>query len=194
MGLRRGSAAALALVALSAGCGGGTKTVTVVQTHTVTTTRTMTKTSSAQLAACTGLQLSGKFAEVPGSAGAGQVEYLLTLKDTSGSGCWMGAAPPAVRLVGADGSLLPSRVVPAKDVTRSTPPVRLEPGTAATATVRFSPDVAGSGDSQSGPCQPKAHTLEVTATGGGRIEVSIQPPTSVCERGTLDFDVLKRRS
>ena len=185
-------AAALAIAALSAaGCGGATKTVTVVHTHTVTTTRTETKTSATRFPACTAPQLSGTFGEVPGSAGAGQIEYLLTLKNTSGSGCWMAAGPPTVRLLAADGSPLPTKVVPAQDVTRSTPPTTLEPGSAAKAAVRFSPDVAGPGDSQTGPCQPKAHTLQVTATGGGRVEVPVQPPTSVCERGTLDFDLLK---
>src|SRR5438552_17035577 len=125
------------------------------------TTRTTPTTSTAQSGACTHAELTGTFAEVPGSGAAGQIEYVLTLKNTSGSGCWVAATPPAVKLLDASGSPLPTKEVPAQDVTQSTPPATLEPGTAATAVVRFSPDVAGPGDSQNGPCQPKAYTLEV---------------------------------
>jgi hypothetical protein len=176
----------------AAGClGGATKTVTVVRTHTITTVLSTPTTSTAQLSACTHAQLTGTFAEIPGSAAAGQIGYVLTLKDTSGSGCWLAAAPPTVKLLDASGSPLPTKVVPAQDVTQSTSPTTLEPGTSATAAVRFSPDVAGPGDSQNGPCQPKAYTLEVTATGGGTVDVPVKPPTSVCERGTLNFDLLK---
>jgi hypothetical protein len=188
----RRAAAGLVLGAVgltTAGClGGATKTVTVVRTHPVTTTRTVTTTSAAQLSACTHDQLAGTFAEVPGSAAAGQIEYLLTLNR---SGCWLGATPPNVKLLDASGTSSPTNEVPGQDVTQSTPPATLEPGTNATAAVRFSPDVPGPGDSQNGPCQPKAHTLEVAATGGGNVDVPIRPPTSVCERGTLRFDLLK---
>jgi hypothetical protein len=176
----------------TAGClGGATKTVTVVRTHVMATTRSVTTTSAGQLSACTHDQLAGTFAEVSGGAAAGQIEYVLTLKDTSGSGCWLAATPPNVKLLDASGSPLPTREVLGQDVTQSTPPATLEPGTVATEAVRFSPDVPGPGDSQAGPCQPKAHTLEVVATGGGTVSVPIRPPTSVCERGTLRFDPLK---
>ena len=191
----RRAAAGLALGAVgltTAGClGGATKTVTVVRTQVMTTTRTVTTISATQLSACTHDQLAGTFAEVAGSGAAGQIEYVLTLKDTSGSGCWLAATPPVVKLLDANGLPLPTREVPGQDVNQSTPPATLEPGTSATATVRFSPDVSGPGDAQNGPCQPKAHTLEVTATGGGTVDVPIRPPTSVCERGTLRFDLLK---
>ena len=62
------------------------------------------------------------------------------------------------------------------------------PGASATAQARFSPDVAGEGDSQSGSCQPQAHTFQLTAEGGGVTEAAIKPATSVCERGTLHFE------
>ena len=65
----------------------------------------------------------------------------------------------------------------------------LPPGASATAQARFSPDVAGQGDSQSGQCQPQAHTFQLTASaGGGVTEASFRPPTSVCEQGTLNFE------
>jgi uncharacterized protein DUF4232 len=197
MGLHdaRRAAAGLVLGAVgltAAGClGGTTKTVTVVRTHTVATTRTTPTTSTARLSACTHTQLTGTFAEVPGSAAAGQIEYLLTLQNVSGSTCWLDALPLPAKLLDASGSPLPTKEVRAEDAVQSTPPATLEPGTAGTATVRFSPDVPGPGDSQSGLCQPRAHTLELTATGGGTVDVPVQPPTSVCERGTLNFDLLR---
>ena len=174
--------AAIALTAAGCGLGGSTKTVTV--THTVTMTHTVTSRSGRDSRPCLGTDVGGNFAIVPGSAGAGQISYLLTLKNTSQTPCSVQGLPKAT-LLGATGSALPTHVsgggVPE-------PRIVLEPGAAAVATGRFSPDVAGAGDSQSGTCQPEAHTLEVTPNGGGPTEVPIRPPTSVCEEGTLKFD------
>jgi hypothetical protein len=132
------------------------------------------------------VDLSGTFAVVPGSAGTGQIEYVLTLKNTSASRCYLSGLPK-VTLLGASGSNLPTRVTAAGAASRRR--VVLEPGASAVAQARFSPDVAGQGDSQSGQCQPPAHTLQVTPDGGGVADAPIKPPTSVCERGTLNFDV-----
>jgi hypothetical protein len=52
---------------------------------------------------------------------------------------------------------------------------------------RFSPDVAGTGDAQSGACQPVARTFQLSAA-GSIAEAEIQPPTSVCQQGTLNFE------
>ncbi len=51
--------------------------------------------------------------------------------------------------------------------------------------------MAGQGDSQSGACQPQAHTFQLTADGGGVTEAAIKPPTSVCEQGTLNFEAFQ---
>jgi hypothetical protein len=161
-------------------------------TTTVTTTASATTTSAAT-PACTGAQLSGTFKEAPGGGGAGQIEYVLTLKNTSSTTCWLAASAPTARLLSATGSPLPTKVTQGTVITQSTPPATLPSRTSATATVRFSPDVSGPGDSQSGRCQPKAYTLRVTATGGGTVDAPITPATSVCERGTLDFGVLAAR-
>jgi hypothetical protein len=56
------------------------------------------------------------------------------------------------------------------------------------AQARFSPTVAGQGDSQSAVCQPAAHTLQFSPRGGGVVDAPIKPPTSVCEQGTLNFE------
>ncbi len=178
-------ALALTAVTVAAGCGAGATTVTVTRTRTVTTTRTVTRRAAPPARPCIAVDLAGTFAVVPGSAGAGQVEYVLTLKNTSSSRCYLRGLPAAT-LLGATGAPLPTHVAPAGPLQAAR--VVLEPGASAVAHARFSPDVAGTGDSQSGACQPTAHTLQVTPNGGGATDAPIEPPTSVCERGTLHFD------
>jgi hypothetical protein len=131
------------------------------------------------------VNLTGSFAIVPGSAGAGQISYLLTLKNTSHSRCYVQGLPKAT-LLGASGAPLLTHVRSAGG--RSNGRIVLEPGASAVAHARFSPDVAGAGDSQTGECQPQAHTLEVTPNGGSPMDAAIKPPTSVCEQGTLKFE------
>jgi hypothetical protein len=180
-GRRAGAGLALAAIALSAagcGIGGSTKTVTVFRTHTVTTTRTVTQPSTTAYA-CTGAQLSGTFAEAPGGGGAGQIAYALTLTNTSNATCALTIR--TVVLLDSSGSSLPTKTFGAL------PSGTLAPTTSASATAHFSPDVPGTGDSQSGTCQPKAYTLQVTPAGGGTADAPIKPATSVCERGSLVF-------
>jgi Domain of unknown function (DUF4232) len=188
----RRAAAGLVFTALGltvAGCGlGSTKTVTVSHGQTVTTTVTVTTTSSRTSATpCTGQQLSGTFVLVPGSAGAGQIEYGLTLTNTSHSACYVRGIPKAT-LLGASAAALPTHVTAGGDGAPAR--VVLEPGASAVAHARFSPDVPGQGDSQSGACQPQAHTLQVMPNGGGVTDAAIRPATSVCEQGTLNFETL----
>lgn len=187
-GRRAAAGVVVAVVGLTAaGCGlGGTKTVTATRTHTVTTIRTVTTTGSASSAKpCNGGQLTGTFALVPGSAGAGQIEYALTVKNTSETACSVRGIPKAI-LLGVNGAALPTHVRPAG--TGGATRIVLQPGASAVAQARFSPTVAGEGDSQSGPCQPAAHTLQVSPDGGGVTDAPVKPPTSVCERGTLSFE------
>jgi Domain of unknown function (DUF4232) len=175
-------AAGIALTAAGCGLGGGTKTVTVTQTTTLTTTVTTTgSVSSAK--PCAGMDLSAVFTLISGSAGAGQIGYTLTVKNTSPAPCALHGIPQGT-LVAASGTALPTHVKPAGG---SGHQVVLPPGASATAVARFSPDVAGTGDSQSGPCQPVARTFQLSA-GGSVVEAQVQPPTSVCEQGTLNFE------
>jgi Protein of unknown function (DUF4232) len=175
----------LAAVGLTAaGClGDATKTVT--RTQTITSTETVTTTGSVKSAKpCQGTDLAGTFAEIPNSAGAGQIAYALTVKNTSASACTVQGIPKGT-LLGANGTALPTHV---KASGGSGKPIVLPLGASATTQARFSPDVAGQGDSQSGDCQPQAHTFELTADGGGVTEAAIKPPTSVCQQGTLNFE------
>ena len=185
-GRRAGAGLVLAVVGLSAaGClGGGTKTVTVIHTQTVTSTETVTTTGSVSSARpCQGTDLTAVFALIPNSAGAGQITYALTVKNSSQSPCWVQGIPKGT-LLGANGTVLPTNVKGTGTGRR----IVLPPGASATAQARFSPNVAGNGDSQSGACQPQAHTFQLTAHGVSVAEAAIKPPTSVCQRGMLNFE------
>jgi len=184
----RRAAAGLVLTAVgltAAGClGGATKTVVVTHTQTITSTQTVTTTGSVSGAKpCQGTQLAATFAEIPHSSGAGQIAYALAVKNTSSSPCSLQGIPQGM-LLGATGTPLPTHIKPAGSRGKL---IVLPPGASALAQARFSPDVAGQGDSQSGSCQPQAHTFQLTAA-GGVTEAPIKPPTSVCQQGTLNFE------
>ena len=110
-------------------------------------------------AGCAGL--SGKFAAVPGSAGAGNIVYAL------------------------DGTPLPTHV--ALEPSYVAKPFVLRPGKTASAMARFSPDVPGVGEpAVKGHCEPVAWTALVSA-GGTTLVLPLRKPTSVCEHGRLTF-------
>ena len=115
------------------------------------------------------------------------IAYALQVKNTSGSPCFVRGIPKGT-LLGANGTPLPTHV---KAAGAGEKQVVLPAGASALAQARFSPDVAGRGDSQSGACQPQAHTFQLTAEGGGVTEAAIRPPTSVCEQGTLNFEAFQ---
>jgi hypothetical protein len=151
----------------------------------VTTTQTVTTTGSVTSGKpCQGTDLSATFALIPNSAGAGQIAYVLTVKNSSPSACSVQGIPKGT-LLAANGTPLPTRVKASGPGGKR---LMLPPGASATAQARFSPDVAGEGDSQSGACQPQAHTLQLTVEGSGVTLAPIKPPTSVCQRGTLNFE------
>jgi len=186
-GGRAGAGLVLTVVGLTAaGCLGSSKnTVTVTHTVTITSTKTVTTTGSvAKAKPCQGTDLAGTFVVIPNSAGAGQIAYTLVVKNSSPEPCSVQGIPKGT-LLGANGTELPTNVKASGDAGK---PVVLPPGASATAQVRFSPDVAGQGDSQSGACQPPAHTFQLSAGGGGVTEAPIKPPTSVCQQGTLHFE------
>jgi hypothetical protein len=177
------------LLGLLAGCG-GTKTVTVTQTVTKTVTKTTTTAPApSAAAACSGSDLSGSFAEVPGSPGAGQISYALTLTNASPNACLVSGIPQ-LQLLDAQGGALPTSVSAEQPGQGTAAKIVLQPLEAAQSQARFSPDVPGPGDSQQpGPCEPTAHELKVTI-GGGSVTVPVSPPTPVCEHGALSMSVL----
>lgn len=136
---------------------------------------------------CAGGQLTGRFAVIPGSAGAGNIVYRLSLRNRSSSTCAV-TGVPAVRLLGRTGKALPTHGRPARPGTATAVLVILAPGQTATATARFSPDVPGVGEPTTGrQCEPTAYRLRVAARGGGSTVVPIRPPTPVCEHGQLQL-------
>ena len=186
--------AGVVLVTVAAGCG-GTKTVTVTKTSTTvktvtvttTTTEAATTTGPAEAAACTGDDLAGNFSVVPGSAGAGNIVYSLHLTSTSSSPCFVSGLP-AVTLLDKNGSPLPTHVSAAQPGQATAARIVLQGGGTAKADARFSPDVPSTGEQQTGPCEPKAYVLRVTAP-GGTVAAPISPPTAVCGHGSLSFSV-----
>jgi hypothetical protein len=146
---------------------------------------------AAQLAApCTGAKLSGTFAVVPGSAGAGNIVYALRLKNTSRTSCTV-TGIPGMTLLDRLGKRLPAHPLPAHPGALTAVLVTLAPGTSAGATARFSPDVPGPGEPVNGRrCEPVAYTLLVRPNGGGAVRAPIRPPTPVCEHGGMTWSVL----
>jgi len=188
----RAALAILAVLAL-AGCGGTTtqtvtQTVTHVRTVTVTTTAAGTTTTTAASAPCAAGSLQGSFDVVPGSPGAGQISYKLTLTNTGATPCFVSGIPQ-VQLLGTTGGALATSASAEPPAPANPPKVSLQHGGSAVAEARFSPDVNGTGDSTTGQCQPTATVLRVTAQGGGTLDAPIQPPTPVCEQGSLHFKV-----
>jgi hypothetical protein len=180
----------VAVLAL-AGCGGGgtttvTQTVTHVKTITVHVVTTSTTVAAPATNPCASDSLTGSFDAVPGSAGAGQIVYKLTVTNTGSSACFVSGIPQ-VQLLGTTGKALPTSASAAQPGTATAAKVSLQHGDSAAAEAQFSPDVNGTGDSTSGQCQPTATVLRVTAPGGGTFDAPIQPPTPVCEQGSLHF-------
>ncbi|HZT15179.1 MAG TPA: DUF4232 domain-containing protein [Gaiellaceae bacterium] len=135
---------------------------------------------------CTGSQLRGSFAVVPGSAGAGNIVYALRVTNRSARRCAL-TGLPAVRLLGRAGKPLPTHVVAAFPGALTAVLVTLAPGRSAGATARFSPDVPGVGEGNRSRCEPVAYRLRVLARGGGSTVAAVRPPTPVCEHGRLQF-------
>ena len=191
----QGVRAALATVAVLAlaGCGGTktqtvTQTVTHVRTVTVTTTAAGTTTTTAASAPCAAGSLQGSFDVVPGSPGAGQISYTLKLTNVGATPCYVSGIPQ-VQLLGTTGGALSTSASAEPPAPASPPKVSLLHGGSAVAEARFSPDVNGTGDSTTGQCEPTATVLRVTAPGGGTLDAPIQPPTPVCEQGSLHFRI-----
>ncbi|MHB8690958.1 MAG: DUF4232 domain-containing protein [Solirubrobacteraceae bacterium] len=123
------------------------------------------------------------FKLIPNSQGAGNVEYKLNVTSTGPRLCSLGR--PTVTLLGKTGAALPSH----SHATGA--PILLPAYGKASANARFSPDVAGTGDRQTGRCQPTAYKVRVSFRGAiGSTTGPVKPPTPVCERGSLSLNAL----
>ena len=139
---------------------------------------------------CAGADLSGLFYAVQGSAGAGQISYLLRIKNRSLRACSVSGLP-RMQLLGRTGRRLLTRVWPAHPGALAAVRVVLAPGKYAVATARFSPDVPGLGEQVAGACELTAFRARIGPPGGGSgtFLVPNAPPTPVCEKGRLVLSV-----
>jgi len=141
--------------------------------------------AAAAIGPCTGQALTGTFRAVPGSAGAGNIVYALTVRNRSRTACFV-TGVPTVTLLGARGGSLPTHLQEAAAPGKLTAVlVRLAPDRTARLTARFSPDVPGPGEPVGKTCEARASKLRVVPNGGGSVVVPIEPPTPVCEHGRL---------
>jgi uncharacterized protein YecT (DUF1311 family) len=147
--------------------------------------------SSSAAGPCAASGLAGTFTVIPGSQGAGNVSYRLTLVNTSGSSCFVTGIPVVV-LLDKQGKPLPTSVHPATPGVATSAKINLAPGAAAVADARFSPDVPGPGEQHPGACEKTAYWLKVSPRpGAGSLRAPISPPTPVCEKGSLSFSLLR---
>ena len=146
----------------------------------------------ASTAGCSAAQLAATFTVVPGSAGAGNIVYVLRLRNRSATGCFV-TGLVGMRLYGKAGSALPTHVIFAGRPGMLTAViVRLKPGAYASATARFSPDVPGPGEPVSGTqCEPTAYRVRISIPPThASVAAPVKPPTPVCEHGSLQVSVL----
>ena len=140
--------------------------------------------SAASPKACSPSRLTVSFRVVKGSAGAGGITYKLKVKSKSSKACTLGR--PKITLLDKNKHRLPSH---AKGSGKS---ITLAAHGKASAVTRFSPDVTGKGDMQSGPCEPTAYFVKVRFKGSkGAVTGPIKPPTPVCSRGKMRLKPLK---
>lgn len=134
---------------------------------------------------CRGEALRGVFTQIPGSWGMGHVEFTLRLTNRSTGTCTV-PARPGLELIGRSGERLPTHVGPWPPGADA-PAVRLRPGTSAQAAALVTVDIPGPGDShrRGGPCEPAAVELRVGAAAETSTLLPVQPPTSVCQRGSI---------
>jgi hypothetical protein len=109
------------------------------------------------------------------------------LTNTSSAPCTVSGTPVATLLDKTKGAL-PTQISAAPNSGPATTVV-LRHGDSAKAEARFSPDVPGTGEQQTGGCEPTAYVLRVTPGGGSTVDAPINPPTPVCEHGALSFAV-----
>lgn len=159
-------------------------TRTVTHTVTVGGSSTSTTTAVASDTPCNASQLTGTFAVEPGSAGAGNIVYKLTLTNTSSSSCFLSGLPQ-LQLQDASHKNLPTKTTPQFPGSQTAVKATLAPNGSASSEARFSPDVTGVGES-SNPCEPVASILQVTV-GSGTLDAKISPPTSVCSHGAMQL-------
>jgi hypothetical protein len=136
-------------------------------------------------ARCASSGLTATFTLVPGSQGAGQIGYALTITNVGRGSCTL-AGTPALTLLSA-GRTLPTaaRTYPGGAYT-----VALAAGQWAQAAVTFTPDIAAA-DEPGNRCEPIADSLRLSMPAGGGTLDAPMDPTMVCQHGRMAISRLK---
>jgi hypothetical protein len=129
---------------------------------------------------CEAAFLRAHVSVVHGSASAGHIEYRLSVSNHGPSVCIV-HEHPALQLIGAGGERLPIRV---RDEGHGGLAV-IHLGQTVSAKLRLSPDIPGPGEPSHGPCERPAHHMHITLSQSITVVAPIEPPTSVCEHGTI---------
>lgn len=188
---RRGAGGIAVVLAgsLLAACGGGTsvssKATTTSSTTSTTTGAPTTTGGGSGSAACATSQLSVSFGMVGAGAGNRQVQVILT--NHGAVACSM-IGYVGMRLLGPGNQAIPTNVVRDGPGTPST--VVVAPGAPASGSLHWGA-IAGTGESQTGPCEATPQQVEVTPPN------QVQPLTvgwsfgPVCEQGRIDAGPLQ---
>jgi hypothetical protein len=134
--------------------------------------------------ACTTAEMpSGTWKVVPDSQGAGHVAADLAFQNTSSHPCTI-AGFPGVSLLASNDHPLPTNVQ--KDTSLAVTTIKVAPGAWVHAEMRYSPNVPGPGEPQSGQCEPTAvHALALLPGDSAWTHITLGNPTTVCEKGEL---------
>lgn len=140
---------------------------------------------------CRAARLAARMGVLNGSAGAGQITYVVDLRNRSASACTISGLP-GLRLLDRRGRALSTHERPAAPGMGTAALLTLAPGRHAYATVRFSPDVPGPGEGTARRCEPVAHAVRVTlpSPAAGTLKGAVSPPTPVCSHGAMSVGLL----
>jgi hypothetical protein len=126
---------------------------------------------------------SGTWRVIPDSQGAGHVAADLAFQNTSGHTCTV-AGFPGVSLLASNDHPLPTNVL--KDNSGAVTTIKVAPGAWVHSEMRYSPNVPGPGEPDSGQCEPTAvHVLALLPADSAWTHVTLDNPTTVCEKGEL---------
>ena len=172
---------------LLAACGGGSSVAvkaTTTSSSTTTSTSTTSTTAGPAGSACTTQQLSASFGMVGVGAGNRYVPVILT---NHGAAACSTIGYVGLQLLGAGTQNIPTNVV--RDGPGTSTTIVIAPGGQASGLLHWGA-IAGSGESQTGPCEATPERVEVTPPN------QVQPLTipwslgPVCEQGRIDASPL----
>ncbi|MBS2553922.1 DUF4232 domain-containing protein [Catenulispora sp. NL8] len=127
---------------------------------------------------------NGTWRGVEGSEGAGHVAADIALQNTSGHSCTISGFP-GVSLLASNDHPLPTNVI--KDDSVSVTTITVAPGAWVHSEVRYSADIPGPGEPESGQCEPTTvHALAQLPGDSAWAHITLDNPTPVCEKGEVE--------